>query len=281
MPKMQPRLLATLIAALTSAAPALAQPAASPQAQPVPAPVILPPGPGMVEAPCPKVPEPMTEGIWNALGAYNRKYDWPWLCRYQAENAALKARPTVVFMGDSITENWSELDPALFTGGVIDRGIRGQTTPQMVLRFRQDVVALRPKVVHIMAGTNDIAGNTGPESPAQFQDNIRTMVDLARASGIKVVLGAIPPARRFTWVATLQPAPRIVQLNRWLKSYAAANRLGFADYHAALASPDDGMKPDTSADGVHPNAEGYRLMRPVALRALAAAGVRPSGPAPR
>ena len=281
---MSPRHIVLIAALAFAPAPTLAQPAAQPapaQAQPAPTPVILPPGPGMVEAPCPKVPEPLTEGVWNALGAYNRKYDWPWLCRYAAENAALKARPTVVFMGDSITENWGVLDPALFTGGIVDRGISGQTTPQMVLRFRQDVVALRPQVVHIMAGTNDIAGNTGPESPAQFMDNIRTMVDLAKANGIKVVLGAIPPSSRFAWVPALQPAPRIAALNRWLKTYAAANRLGFADYHAVLAGPDGGMKPGTSSDGVHPNAEGYRLMRAVARRALATAGVRPAVPTRR
>ncbi len=240
--------------------------AGSAQAQPV----IVAPGPGMVEAPCPVVPEPLDNATYAALNAYNDTHDWAWLCRYQAANAALKARPVAVFMGDSITEYWGALDPALFAGGVIDRGISGQTTPQMVLRFRQDVIALRPKVVHIMGGTNDIAGNTGPESPEMFKNNIRTMVDLARANGIAVVLGAIPPAAKFNWVPSLQPAKRISELNRWLKSYAAQRRLVYADYHAVLAAPDGAMKPAFSADGVHPNAAGYAAMRAVADRALAA-----------
>lgn len=274
-------LAATLLPGAALAQSAAAPAAAQSQPAPAPAPVILPPGPGMVESPCPKLPEPLTDAGWSALGAYNRKYDWPWLCRYRTENAALKTRPSVVFLGDSITENWGRLDPALFSGGIVDRGISGQTTPQMVLRFRQDVIALRPKVVHIMAGTNDIAGNTGPASPEQFQDNIRTMVDLAQANRIKVVLGAIPPAARFGWVPAVQSAQWIAQLNGWLKSFAAARRLGFADYHAALAGPDGGMKPGTSTDGVHPNAEGYSLMRPVAELALVAAGVRPAAPPKR
>ena len=234
-------------------------------------PVIVAPGPGMVEAPCPKLPEKLDNDTYVALGVYNEGHDWAWLCRYQAANAALKERPRAVFMGDSITEYWGGLDPALFAGGVIDRGISGQTTPQMVLRFRQDVVALRPKVVHIMGGTNDVAGNTGPESPDMFRNNIRTMVDLARANGIAVVLAAIPPAAKFNWVPGLQPAARIAELNRWLKSYAAERKLVFADYHAVLAAPDGAMKPAFSADGVHPNAAGYAVMRPVAERALAAA----------
>ena len=234
-------------------------------------PVIVAPGPGMVEAPCPAVPEQLDNATYVALNAYNETHDWAWLCRFQPANAALKARPKAVFKGDSISEYWGGLDPALFTGGVIDRGISGQTTPQMVLRLRQDVVALRPKVVHIMAGTNDIAGNTGPESPEMFKNNIRTMVDLARANRIAVVLGSIPPAAKFNWVPALQPADRIAELNRWLKGYAAERRLVFADYHAVLVAADGAMKAAFTADGVHPNAAGYAAMRPVAEHALAAA----------
>ena len=275
------RLLAAALA--LAATPAFAQPevarAPEPRAIEPSAPeprTIEPPGPGMVESPCPVLPEPMDSATRQALGAYLGKHDWPWLCRYRAANAAVKARPNAVFMGDSITEFWAALDPAFFSARVLDRGISGQTTPQMVLRFRADVIALRPRIVHIMGGTNDIAGNTGPESPEQFKDNIRTMVDLAQANGIAVVLGAIPPAAAFRWKPAVQPAPRIVELNRWLKDYAASRRLTFADYHTALAGPDGGMKPGASDDGVHPNAAGYGLMRDVALRALVRA--RPLAP---
>lgn len=232
------------------------------------------PGPGMVENPCPPLPDPLDTATREALGAYLPRHDWPWLCRYRAANAAVKARPVAVFMGDSITEFWGVLDPSFFSARVLGRGIAGQTTPQMVLRFRADVIALRPRVVHILAGTNDIAGNTGPESPDQFKDNISTMVDLALANRIAVVLGAIPPATSFHWQPALRPAPRIVQLNRWLKDYAATRGLVFADYHAALVGPDGAMKPGTTDDGVHPNAQGYRLMRAVARHALATAATK-------
>jgi len=256
-----------LLAALLLPTPALAQPATAPADDKA----FMAPPPGMVDAPCPVVPAEPDPAWWKALGAYNRNNDWPWLCRFVQDNAALKARPTVVFMGDSITEGWLVRDPAMFTPGRIDRGISGQTTPQMLLRFWQDVIALKPKVVHIMAGTNDLAGNTGPNSPEGYRNNIRAMVDLARANRIAVILGSIPPAARFGWQPAVEPLRRIAELNVWLKAYAAERHLVYADYHAVLATPEGAMKPELSPDGVHPNAAGYKLMRPIAEAALKAA----------
>lgn len=217
------------------------------------------------------------EGDW-ALAERVLRDDWAWLCRYADENRAVLAagRPQAVFIGDSITEGWLQADPGFFARGNLDRGIGGQTSPQLLVRFWQDVVALHPAVVHIMVGTNDIAGNTGPTSAEAWRGNIRAMVALARANGIAVVLGSILPADRFGWRPGLAPAQQIIALNRWLKSYAGENGLVYADYHAALADPGGGLPPELSGDGVHLNAAGYALMRPIAERALAEAMGQPS-----
>ncbi|MEP7311363.1 MAG: SGNH/GDSL hydrolase family protein [Pseudomonadota bacterium] len=200
--------------------------------------------------------------------------DWAGLCRFHhanAEVAAAASRPKVVFMGDSITENWGLADPAFFTAGLVNRGISAQTSAQMLVRFRADVVALRPGVVHILAGTNDVAGNNGPTSPKDFQNNIQSMVELARANGIAVVLGSIPPAATFSWRPELQPVPRIRALNNWLRDYATRNKLTYIDYYAALTGPAGELLPAFSNEGVHPNRDGYVVMRRLAERALAGA----------
>ena len=196
--------------------------------------------------------------------------DFADLCHYKSANAAiLKAtHPTAIFMGDSITEGWGVGDPSLFSGGVIDRGISGQTSPQMLARFYQDVVALHPKAVHIMAGTNDVAGNTGPSSPDDFKNNIRAMVDLARANHIQVILASIPPAERFSWRPDIQPAEQIRQLNTWLRQLALQHKLVYADYYSSLTTASGGFRPELSNDGVHPNSDGYAAMRPIADAAL-------------
>jgi lysophospholipase L1-like esterase len=197
--------------------------------------------------------------------------DWPGLCTYRAANAQLAqagTRPQLVLFGDSITENWTAGDPTLFGTRVIGRGISGQTSAQMLVRFRADVIALRPQIVHILAGTNDVAGNRGPETEEDFRNNIRSMVELARANHIRVVLGAIPPARRFFWRPQLTPAARIVALNLWLRRYAAERNIPFIDYHQALADGDGGMQAALSNDGVHPNRSGYAVMRPLLLRVI-------------
>lgn len=195
--------------------------------------------------------------------------DWAGLCRYSAANEALAAtRPQVVLMGDSITENWLMADPGFFGTRVVNRGIGGQTSAQMLVRFRADVIALRPQAVHILAGTNDVAGNNGPTSPQNYRNNIMSMVELARANGIRVILGAIPPADRFTWRPGLEPVPLIRELNQWLRDYAKQNGLGFIDYHAPLAGAAQELRADLGNDGVHPNAEGYRIMRRLAEAAF-------------
>jgi lysophospholipase L1-like esterase len=197
--------------------------------------------------------------------------DWAGLCRYRAANAALQpGEARVVFLGDSITENWLLADPAFFSDGRVNRGIGAQTSAQMLVRFRSDVVALRPAVVHILAGTNDVAGNNGPVRPRDFQNNIESMAEIARANGIRVVLGSIPPAATFNWQPALRPAPIIAQLNEWLAQYAARNGHTFIDYHAAMRGTAGELEAALGNDGVHPNRDGYARMRRLAEAGLAA-----------
>lgn len=204
---------------------------------------------------------------WNArLGT-----DWPYLARYRADNVALMpthGHPRIVFMGDSITEGWVDLTGDYFTPGRIGRGIGGQTTPQMVARFRQDVIDLHPVVVQIMAGTNDIAGNTGPMTPEETQGNIRSMVELAQAHGIRVILASIPPADMFPWKPGLETGSKIVAMNAWLKAYAARSGCVYADYWSVMKGDGLGMREGLSSDHVHPTKAGYAVMAPVADRAI-------------
>ncbi|MGY4398942.1 lysophospholipase L1-like esterase [Sphingomonas sp. UYAg733] len=212
-----------------------------------------------------RAPDPVEERIHN---------DWPELGRYRSANAALKPTPgrsRIVFIGDSITDWWLGADRAFFTPGRIDRGIGGQTTPQMVVRFRQDVIDLKPDVVQIMAGTNDIGGNTGPMTAEQTQDNFKTMVELAQAHGIRVIIGSILPSDRFPWKPAMETGTRIMKLNAWLKAYAASTGSVYADYWAVLKGDGLGMRDGMTGDGVHPTAEGYRAMAPVAEAAIKAA----------
>jgi len=195
-----------------------------------------------------------------AADALRARRDFPNLCRYAAANAAVRSRPDIVFIGDSLTEGWTAGNPGFFSDRRLNRGISGQTSQQMLLRFYADVVALRPAAVHILAGSNDIAGNTGPTSEEAFRNNIRAMVDIARAHDIRVIIGALPPSDRFWWAPTLRPAAQIRRLNGWLLDFAATNRLAFVDYHLALSTPDGAMKTGLADDGVHPNAAGYTIM---------------------
>ena len=193
--------------------------------------------------------------------------DWAWTTRYRADNDAIiasGAKPKVVLIGDSITQGWYDLDRAFFTPGRIGRGIGGQTTSQMVVRFRQDVVDLKPQAVQIMAGTNDIAGNTGPMTDAQIEGNIRTMTELAQAHGIRVILASIPPADEFPWRPGLDTGPRIERLNAWIKAYAAASGSAYADYWSALKGDGLGAREGLTKDHVHPNPAGYAVMDKVA-----------------
>ncbi|MHB1312393.1 MAG: SGNH/GDSL hydrolase family protein [Gemmatimonadaceae bacterium] len=202
--------------------------------------------------------------------------DWAGLQRYQQANTALPApargEQRVVFMGNSITDSWAPLFPAMFPGKpYVGRGISGQTTPQMVLRFHQDVVALKPAVVVILAGTNDIAGNTGPSTLEMIEANIETMTELAQAHGIRVVLSSVLPVFDYPWKRGLEPAPKIVALNAWIRQYAAGHHAVYVDYHSALADERQGLPARYSADGVHPNEAGYRVMTGLVAPAIAEA----------
>lgn len=206
--------------------------------------------------------------------------DWANLKRYAAENAALPApapgEARVVFFGNSITEVWAPHFATMFPGKpYIGRGISGQTTPQMLIRFRQDVVALRPRVVVILAGTNDIAGNTGPSTNEMIADNLRGMTEIARANGIRVVLSSVLPVFDYPWKPGLEPAPRIIALNAWMRRYAEEIGETYLDYHTAMADARGGLPPSLADDGVHPNLAGYRLMAPLAESAIARALGRP------
>lgn len=201
--------------------------------------------------------------------------DWAYLARFREENARLgpptRGEVRVVFMGDSITEGWGR--PGRFFPGkpYLNRGISGQTTPQMLIRFRPDVIDLKPKVVVILAGTNDIAGNTGPMTLDMTEDNLMSMVDLANANRIRVALASVLPASDFPWRPGLEPAPKIAALNAWIKEYAARNRIVYLDYYAAMVDDRQGLKAELTYDGVHPNEAGYAVMAPLAEKAIAQA----------
>ena len=198
--------------------------------------------------------------------------DWAFFARYRGENALLKRdNARVVFLGDSITEGWAREPFILESPHYVGRGIGGQTALQMLVRFRADVIELKPALVHIMAGTNDVAGNNGPESDEQIEGAIQSMAELALGSHIKVLLASIPPAADFKWHPGLNPAPRIRRLNDWISAYAKRAGVGYVDYWPALATGSGAMKPDLSADGVHPNSQGYKEMQPLAQAAINAA----------
>jgi len=209
--------------------------------------------------------------------------DWPALARYGEEN--LKIRPPakteqrVVFMGDSITDSWDDPKYGGFFPGkpYVDRGISGQTTPQMLIRFRRDVIELKPKVVVILAGTNDIAGNTGPTTLQAIEDNLISMAELANANGIHVVFASVLPVSDYEMrdgkpiVQTVRrPPDQILALNRWLKDYAAARHYEYLDYFSSMVDDKGFLKNELSDDGLHPNAQGYVVMAPLAEAAIAA-----------
>jgi acyl-CoA thioesterase I len=196
------------------------------------------------------------------------------LAHYRDADAALGApaagEARVVFMGDSITEGWNLA--ASFPGKpYINRGISGETTPQMLVRFRQDVIDLKPKVVVILGGTNDIAGNTGPMTLEQTESNLQSMADLARANGIGVVLCSVLPAFDFPWDPGHEPAPKIAQVNQWMQAYAAREGLVYVDYYSAMKDERGGLPPALSQDGVHPLPAGYAVMAPLVEKGIAMA----------
>lgn len=249
-------LLAAATVVLTQ--PAIAQPAGAPASS---TPVATQPPAATPPAPRPVPPRVM---------------EWADVGRYAAANAALTppapGRPRVVFMGDSITQGWAEKRPGFFdANGYVGRGIGGQTTAQMVLRFHQDVVSLKPAVVLILAGTNDVAENAGPMSDAQILDNVMAMVEMAQANGIASVVGSIPPATTFFWRKEMTPAARIKGLNARIRAWAEGRKIVYADFWTAMALADGGMNTEYADDTVHPNDAGYAVMEPIARKAIAEA----------
>jgi lysophospholipase L1-like esterase len=201
--------------------------------------------------------------------------DYGQLARYRDANAALKppaaGENRVVFFGDSITDMW-KLEDSFPGKPYLNRGIGGQTTPQMLVRFRQDVIELHPKVVVILAGTNDIAGNTGPMRLEDIEADYASMAELARANHIAVVFSSVLPVHNYTPKSQelfAQRSPqKILALNRWLRDYCAANRLGYLDYFTAMVDDKGLLKRDLADDGLHPNANGFQIMAPLADLAI-------------
>jgi lysophospholipase L1-like esterase len=207
------------------------------------------------------------------MAAKANAQDWANLKKYQNENAALNpielGQKRTVFMGDSITEFWSVLHPEFFVGKpYINRGISGQTTPQMLIRFRADVIALKPSLVIIMAGTNDIAGNTGPSTLEMITANIFSMAELAKAHHIKVILCSVLPAYDFPWKQGSFPAEKILNLNKMINQYADANEIMYLDYYSTMVNEQKGLNVAFSSDGVHPNKAGYEVMAPLVEKAI-------------
>jgi len=199
--------------------------------------------------------------------------DWPNLERFSKENATLglpgEGENRVVFMGNSITQGWIEKRADFFKNNpFVNRGISGQTTPQMLIRFRQDVIALQPKVVVILAGTNDIAGNTGPSTLEMIEDNLASMAELAQANGIRVVLSSVLPVYDYPWKKGLEPAEKIVTLNSWIKAYCEKKGFIYLDYFTPMADERHGMKAELTYDGVHANVAGYKIMEPLVEAAI-------------
>lgn len=213
-----------------------------------------------------------TLGVALAAPETQTSQDWAKLSAYRDANRQLTALPAdarrIVFMGDSITEFWT---PSFWSKSLLNRGISGQTTPQMLLRFRSDVIDLKPRAVVILAGTNDVAGNTGPASEDMIVGNIASMAELAQAHGITVLLCAVLPADRFYWNPELRPADKIASVNQKLKDYAKRKRLVYVDYYEPMVNEHRGLKREYSDDGVHPNVAGYKLMIELVTQGIAAA----------
>lgn len=216
--------------------------------------------------------------IFISLNAQDTKYkelmeqDWPELKRYREANQEIiqnKEWPKVVFMGNSITEGWFHIHPEFFNdNNYANRGIGGQTSPQMLIRFTQDVLDLKPEVVVILAGTNDIAANTGYSSVKMIFDNIKAMAVLAKQENIKVVLSSILPVYDYQWRPGLEPVSKIRELNTLLENYAKEQGHVYLNYFSSMSNDKKGMKKKYSEDGVHPNAEAYKVMEPLAQEAV-------------
>jgi len=199
--------------------------------------------------------------------------DWANLKRFQQENSELmlaKAHENrVVFMGNSITEGWLSIRPEFFKNKpYVNRGISGQTTPQMLIRFRQDVIHLKPSTVVLLAGINDIAENTGPSTIEMIANNIVSMAELAKANHINVIICSVLPANKFPWREGLKPAEKVIKLNALLQSYSKKHKLAYVDYYSAMVNDSHGLKKELGEDGIHPNKNGYLIMEPILEKAI-------------
>ena len=199
--------------------------------------------------------------------------DWANLKRFQQENSELmlaKAHENrVVFMGNSITEGWLSIRPEFFKNKpYVNRGISGQTTPQMLVRFRQDVIHLKPSTVVLLAGINDIAENTGPSTIEMIANNIVSMAELAKVNHINVIICSVLPANKFPWREGLKPAEKVIKLNTILKSYSKKHKLAYVNYYSAMVNDSHGLKKELGEDGIHPNKNGYLIMEPILEKAI-------------
>ncbi|HEX4228561.1 MAG TPA: SGNH/GDSL hydrolase family protein [Bryobacteraceae bacterium] len=224
----------------------------------------------------PAATTPDIDKVQAQLQADSKKLaDWPNLARYRDEDERIRpGTDTAVFMGDSITDGWGRKYGEFFPGKpYLNRGISGQTTPQMLLRFRQDVLDLKPKVVVILGGTNDIAGNTGPESLEEIEGYLQSMTELAQADGIRVVLSSLTPVCDCQNIQqTVRRSPgKIIAINAWMKAYAKRRDAEYLDYYDATIDENKMFRKDLTRDGLHPNAEGYAVMGPLAEKAISRA----------
>lgn len=203
------------------------------------------------------------------IGISSSAQDWAKFGRYEAANDTIKVKPRAVFMGDSITDNWAKKDLDFFTSNnYVGRGISGQTTSHMLVRFRRDVVDLHPKYVVIMAGTNDVALNNGEISHENILGNIISMCEIAKANKIKPILCSVLPADRFRWRPQLTPAEDLVKLNKMIQEYAKSARIPYVDYHSVLKDENNALPEKHAADGVHPNLDCYKIMEEIIVKYL-------------
>ncbi len=213
----------------------------------------------------------MAGGMALATGvsAQTEKGDWAQFGRYAEANKRVTTAPSAVFMGNSITDNWWRMDSTFFIDhNFLGRGISGQTTSEMLVRFRQDVINLRPKAVLILAGINDIAHNNGVIALENVFGNIVSMVELARYHKITPILCSVLPAYDFPWRRGMNPAPKVIELNKMIRSYAEKEGLTYVDYHSAMKDERDGLPKNLAGDEVHPTLEGYKIMEGIILKAI-------------
>ena len=211
--------------------------------------------------------------LTSSIYSQEMKTDWANISKYSKENQSLpvpaKNEKRIVFMGNSITEGWKTNDPEFFSkNNYINRGIGGQTTSQMLIRFRPDVIALKPKLVVVLAGINDIAQNNGPIELNDIFGNIISMAELAKANNIKVILSSVLPAKNFPWKKGLEPADKVIQLNALLEKYASDNKITFVNYYQKMVDSEKGLNQEYTNDGVHPTLAGYKAMEPLLLEAI-------------